>query len=80
MSALTDRRAAWAAKEAVRAEFFHLNGELNAMAIAAHIREGLRLDVAEGIAAGTGWSGEMSKGGPIDLSLISEAEALAAAE
>lgn len=82
MSTLTDRRTAWDAREAIRAEFFQENDLYgpDVAAISSHQREGLLLTVAEGIAAGTGWSGDMSGGAPIDAALIEEAESLAAAE
>lgn len=79
MSTLTDRRTAWDAKEAIRAEFFQktdLYGP-DVAAISSHRREGDVILLAEGIASGNGWDAGTTNR-PVDAGMIAEAEALAA--
>lgn len=81
MSALTDRRATWDAKEAVRAEFFRSNSleDPNVEAIAGHQRERDILLLAESIAATGDWCAHTTNR-PVDGAMIAEARALAVAE
>lgn len=80
MSELTDRRTAWDAKEAIRAEFFQENDLYgpDVAAISSHQREGDVILLAEGIASGDGWNASTTNR-PVDAGMVAEAEALAAA-
>jgi len=82
MSALTERRAAWDAAEAFRAEFFKgRTAEPNQGAINAHERERRILTVAESIRDhGSDGPGVMSFSEPMDVNEQAEAQALAVAE